>query len=173
MRPDIPRLQTERLILRGPRREDFGPYAGFWASDRSRHEGGPRGRALAWEDFAAAFGLWLIDGYGCWALEEKETGRFAGIVGLNHPAHFPEVEIGWTLMDFAEGRGLAFEAAQAVLPWVWANTALPSVTVYIEPENDRSIALAKRLGGVVDLSAEPVDEGDVVLRISRPAEVAA
>ncbi|MGZ9808852.1 GNAT family N-acetyltransferase [Pseudoroseicyclus sp. H15] len=169
----IPRLETERLILRGPAREDAAPYAEFWASDRSRYEGGPRDLAGAWEDYATAFGLWLIDGYGCWALEDKQTGRFLGIVGLNHPAHFPEVEIGWTLMEEAEGRGLAFEAAQACLAWVWANTALTSVVVYIEPENARSISLGKRLGGVADGGAQPVDPGDVVLRIARPAEVAA
>jgi RimJ/RimL family protein N-acetyltransferase len=165
----IPVLQTERLTLRGPQRGDFASYAAFWAGPRSVHEGGPKGPRAAWEDFAATFGLWIIDGIGNWALEERATGAFAGIVGLNHPAHFPEVEIGWTLMDGFEGRGFATEGARAVLDWAWANTDLASLTVYVEPENHRSIRVAERLGAVRDQDAVPVDEGDVVLRIGRPA----
>jgi len=166
----IPVLQTERLTLRGPHRGDFPAYAAFWASERSVHEGGPKEPRAAWEDFAATFGLWSIDGIGNWAIEERATGAFAGIVGLNHPAHFPEVEIGWTLMDGFEGRGLAQEAARTALDWAWANTDLPSLVVYINPANARSIRLGERLGGCRDAQAAMVDVGDVVLRIARPEE---
>ena len=172
-RPQIPRLQTERLVLRGPEVSDYAPYVAFFASDRVRYEGGTRDAVGAWEDYAAAFGLWLIRGYGCWAVEERATGAFCGIVGLNHRIDYPETEIGWNLMAEAEGRGIAFEAAQAILPWVWENTDLASLVVYIHPENARSIALGRRLGGVDDRDAEPQDEGDVVLRIARPEGEAA
>lgn len=165
----IPVLQTERLTLRRPHRGDFAPYAGFWAGPRSVHEDGPRGARAAWEDFAASFGLWSIDGIGNWTVEERASGAFAGIVGLNHPAHFPEVEIGWTLMDGYEGRGIATEGAQAVLDWTWANTDLPSLVVYVDPENLRSIRVAERLGAVRDQETAAVDPDDVVLRIGRPS----
>ncbi|WP_373355716.1 GNAT family N-acetyltransferase [Pseudoroseicyclus sp. CXY001] len=168
----FPRLETERLVLRGPSRDDYPAYVAFWASDRARHEGGPRESVGAWEDYAAAFGLWLIEGYGCWAVEEKATGAFCGIVGLNRRIDYPEAEIGWTLMEEAEGRGIAFEAASAILPWIWAETALPSVTVYIDPANARSISLARRLGAVEDPEGLPPEPGDLVLRISRPGEAA-
>jgi RimJ/RimL family protein N-acetyltransferase len=165
----VPVLHTERLTLRAPKRGDFAPYAAFWAGPRSVHEGGPKGARAAWEDFAASFGLWAMEGIGNWAVEERASGAFAGLVGLNHPAHFPEVEIGWTLMDGFEGRGLATEGARAVLDWTWGNTGLASVTVYVDPANDRSIRVAERLGGVRDSHAAPVDPGDVVLRIGRPS----
>jgi RimJ/RimL family protein N-acetyltransferase len=165
----IPVLQTERLTLRGPRREDFAPYAAFWASGRSVHEGGPRDARAAWEDFAAGFGLWVIDGIGTWSVEERATGAFAGIVGLYHPAHFPEVEIGWALLDGFEGRGIAQEAARAALDWTWAHTGLASLVSYIDPRNHRSIRLAERLGARRDPAARTYDQGDVVLRIGRPS----
>ncbi len=165
----IPVLSTERQTLRGPRRADFPAYAAFWASERSVHEGGPRDERAAWEDFAAGFGLWAIEGIGNWAVEERGTGAFAGIVGLNHPAQFPEVEIGWTLMDGFEGRGIATEAARAVLGWTWENTDLASLVVYVDPANERSIRVAERLGAAHDSQAVVVDPGDVVLRIGRPA----
>ncbi len=168
MTPMIPVLQTERLTLRGPRREDFAPYAAFWASPRSVHEGGPRHPRAAWEDFAAGFGLWLLEGAGTWSVEERESGAFAGIVGLYHPEHFPEVEIGWALLEPFEGRGIAQEAARAALAWAWENTELPSLVSYIDPANVRSIRLGERLGGRRDPEAKTYDPGDVVLRYLRP-----
>lgn len=168
----IPVLQTERLTLRAPHRGDFPPFAAFWASPRSVHEGGPRDERRAWEDFAATFGLWLIEGIGNWSVEERATGAFAGVVGLNHPVEFPEVEIGWTLVEAAEGRGIAQEAARAVLAWTWAHTRLPSLVSYIDPANLRSIRLGERLGGRRDPQAAPPDPGDVVLRFPRPEALA-
>lgn len=165
----IPVLQTERLTLRGPQRGDFASYAAFWASPRSVHEGGPRDARAAWEDFAAGFGLWAIEGIGTWSVEESATGAFAGIVGLYYPAHFPEVEIGWAVLDGFEGRGIAQEAARAALGWTWAHTELASLVSYIDPRNHRSIRLAERLGAHRDPEARTYDEGDVVMRIGRPA----
>jgi RimJ/RimL family protein N-acetyltransferase len=165
----IPVLQTERLTLRAPRRADFPAYAAFWASGRSVYEGGPRDTRAAWEDFAAGFGLWTIEGIGTWSVDARATGEFAGIVGLYHPAHFPEVEIGWAVLESFEGRGIAQEAAQAALGWTWANTELASLVSYIDPRNHRSICLAERLGARRDPEARIYDEGDVVMRIGRPA----
>ena len=122
----------------------------------------------AWEDFAAGFGLWLIDGLGTWVVEVRATGAFAGIVGISHPAHFPETEVGWTLTAEAEGQGYAQEAARAVVDWVWTNTDLASLVVYIDPANARSIRVAERLGAVRDDAAAVVDPGDVVVRLGRP-----
>jgi RimJ/RimL family protein N-acetyltransferase len=91
-----------------------------------------------------------------------------GIVGHYHPAYFPEVEIGWAVLDGFEGRGIAQEAARAVLGWTWANTELATLVSYIHPENHRSIRLAERLGARRDPEARVYDEGDVVMRIGRP-----
>jgi RimJ/RimL family protein N-acetyltransferase len=164
----IPVLHTERLTLRGPRREDFAPYAVFWASDRSVYEGGPRDARGAWEDFSAGFGLWTLAGYGTWSVEERATGRFAGIVGMYHPIHFPEPEIGWAVIEDAEGRGIAREAAVATRDWVYANTGLTTLVSYIDPRNARSIRLAQRLGAWHDTRAATPDNGDLVMRHPGP-----
>ena len=58
-------------------------------------------------------------GYGLWALEVKETGRFIGFTGLAPmPADVPGaggVEIGWRLARHAWHHGYATEAARAAL----------------------------------------------------------
>jgi RimJ/RimL family protein N-acetyltransferase len=169
----IPTLTTDRLILRGPRRDDFAPYAVFWASDRSIHEGGPRDTRGAWEDFAAGFGLWTLAGYGTWSVEDRADGRFAGIVGIYHPIHFPEPELGWAVMPHAEGRGIAHEAAVAARDWTYAHGGLTTLVSYIDPANARSIRLAERLGAWRDDDAPGIDPGDVVMRHPGPGEARA
>ncbi len=164
----IPTLATDRLILRAPLRADFAPYAAFWASARSVHEGGPRDLRGAWEDFAAGFGLWAIEAIGTWSLEDRASGAFAGVVGFYHPVDFPELEIGWTVLDGYEGRGLAYEAAMAARGWGYDERGLTTLVSYIDPANARSLRLAERMGARRDPSAAGVDAGDVVMRHPGP-----
>ncbi|HVL21560.1 MAG TPA: N-acetyltransferase, partial [Amaricoccus sp.] len=59
----IPRLETQRLVLRAPRLADFEPYAAFFASERARWEDGPLSRSEAWREFATATGCWTLRGF--------------------------------------------------------------------------------------------------------------
>jgi RimJ/RimL family protein N-acetyltransferase len=164
----IPTLTTERLILRPPRREDLAPFAVFWASERSVHEGGPRDLRGAWEDFAAGFGLWAIEGFGTWSVEERATGALVGIIGYYHPADFPELEIGWTVFDGFEGKGLAYEAAMAARAWGYAERGLTPLVSHTDPANARSIRLHERMGARRDTAAPGVDSDEVVMRNPSP-----
>ncbi|MCL4161176.1 UNVERIFIED_CONTAM: hypothetical protein GTU68_057524, partial [Idotea baltica] len=108
----IPIIETERLILREFRCDsDFEAYAHFYASDLTRHYGGPLDRSSAWRAAAAMMGHWVIRGYGAWALEEKSTTDFCGIVGLWYPEGWPEREITWAIVESKQGKGFAAEAA--------------------------------------------------------------
>lgn len=149
----IPHLETERLILRAPRVEDFETYAAFYASDRSRWEDGPLSRRDAWVEFATAAGAWILRGFGSLSVTERAGGRYLGEVGLYQPAHFPEPEIGWILVAEAEGRGIAFEAALAVRAWAYRTFGLGTLVSYIDHGNVRSIRLAERLGARLDAVA--------------------
>ena len=165
----IPTLHTDRLTLRGPLLSDYPAFEAYWASDRCAYTGGRKAPPAAWDDFAAAFGLWLFYGYGCWSVEDRATGQFAGLMGINRPAHFPEAEIGWIFMPQAEGKGYARESGRAALDWIWANTTLPSLVSYIDPENSRSLRLATRLGAVNDPQAARPHREDLVYRHRRVA----
>jgi RimJ/RimL family protein N-acetyltransferase len=157
-----PELVTERLRLRMPRLEDFEHRAAFYASDRSVHEDGPVSRAEAWRIWASEVGQWPLLGYGPFSVEGRRDGAYLGEVGIYHPVGFPEPELGWFVLPEAEGKGYAAEAARAVMGWVRAQFGWNHVISIIAPGNDRSIALALRLGGVH--SDRPgVDEGDVVI----------
>jgi RimJ/RimL family protein N-acetyltransferase len=159
-----PTLHTERLILRAPRLADFEAWAAFFASPRSVHEGGPKDRLAAWHYWAADVALWALKGYGPFGVDDRTTGAYLGEVGLYHGEGYPAPELGWFVVPEAEGRGVALEAARAVLDWVKSSFDWPHITNIIDPANTRSIALGLRLGGVIDPTLPGIDPGDVVIR---------
>lgn len=160
----IPTLSTERLILRAPKLADFEHWAAFFGSDRSVHERGPLDRIDAWHVWAADVGLWHLKGFGGFGLEDRNTGAYLGEVGIYEPVGFPEPELGWFVVPEAEGKGYAAEAAQAVMLWARKTFGWDRLINLIDPANERSIALALRLGGTIDTTIAGTEPDDVVIR---------
>ncbi|WP_338550071.1 GNAT family N-acetyltransferase [Roseovarius phycicola] len=144
---DVPELTTERLVLRGPVGDDFAIFAAFYASDAARYIGGPLGIADAWRLFAADVGHWSLKGFGWWTVIEDDT--VVGSVGLHHPAHHDDIEIGWNTYSGAEGRGIATEAATAALNWAASVLKPERLVSYIAESNLASMKLAERLGATL------------------------
>lgn len=142
----IPRLTTKNLLLREYREDDFGDFAAFYTSERSRFIGGPLSPELAWRALATHLGHWALRGYGFWAVETKASGQFCGHVGLWFPEGWMEPEVGWVLMRHAEGRGIAQEAAIAARRHAYETLGWTTAVSMIDPANHRSIRLAQRLG---------------------------
>ena len=69
----------------------------------------------------------------------KETGRFAGMIILSQPDHYPTPELGWMLQADAEGKGYAFEGATAARDWARRTQNFPRLVSYIHEENVRSM----------------------------------
>ena len=147
---DIPRVDTDRLILRGPREQDFEAFAAFGASDRSKWVGGPYPRIRSWGGFLATYGHWALRGFGMWMAEHRETGKTAGRIGMIYNDGWEEPELGWHIFDGFEGHGLAYEGALAARSYAAQHQDLDGVISYIAPDNTRSIALAKRLGATFE-----------------------
>ncbi|SLN18141.1 Putative ribosomal N-acetyltransferase YdaF [Roseovarius albus] len=145
--PNAPRLETERLILRGPEPKDAEKVIAFYADkDRSWGFGGPISRADAWRWFALSVGHWSMRGYGFLTMELKETGEACGMTGIWDPDGWPEPEIGWLMFDGFEGKGLAMEGALRARQWAFEDLGFTTLTSNILPGNDRSVALAERMG---------------------------
>lgn len=154
----IPVIETERLILRGPRESDFEAFAAFGASERSKFVGGPFPRPRSWGGFLASFGHWALRGYGMWMLEDKASGATAGRVGMIYNDGWDEPELGWHIFDGFEGKGLAHEAAKAARDYAARHFGLDGVISYIDPANTRSVALAERLGARFEREGEVVGQ---------------
>ena len=144
----IPRLETERLILRECRPEDFEAFAASMADPevvRFIH-GEPMSRSDAWRAFAYGIGHWCLRGYGSWAVERKSDGAFVGRVGLVNPEGWPGLEVGWTLGKPYWGQGYATEAAKVAMAYTFLTQPLDRVISCIDPGNRPSQAVAQRLG---------------------------
>ena len=74
----IPRLETERLILRAHRLEDFEAYAEFWAMPEVVRfiTGVPMTREGAWGRMLRVNGMWHLMGFGFLAIEERRRAGF-------------------------------------------------------------------------------------------------
>ncbi|WP_137109541.1 GNAT family N-acetyltransferase [Rhodobacter sp. SY28-1] len=145
----VPVLRTERLVLRAPRPDDFDAYATYYAEDRSRFTGGPLDRPTAWRAFAAQIGHWHLRGYGLWTVTDA-TEAPVGHVGFWNPEGWLEREIGWALYPGHEGKGYAYEAAMAARTHAYTVLGWGPLTSVIAPGNDRSIALAVRMGATFE-----------------------
>ncbi len=157
---NIPRLETDRLILRGPEHRDFEPLAAFYADEaRAWGFGGALPRNEAWRWFASSIGHWALHGYGYWTIEEKHTGNICGITGIWNPDGWPEPEIGWVMFEGAEGKGIAYEAALAARTYAYEHMGFTTLTSNIFPGNDRSVALAERMGAWFERTYENVSYG--------------
>ena len=149
----IPRLETERLILRAPQIEDTERFIAFLGSERARFVGGGEGtsRRTAIRAFGHVAGLWTMRGYSSHVATLKGSDTAIGMFGIWYPLDWPEPEFGWSLWDGAlEGQGLVSEAMRTLIPWTWEWTGLVTAISVIDRDNTTSIQLAERLGAVLD-----------------------
>lgn len=155
----IPTLHTDRLTLRAPRPADLPAYTAFRMSGRTAHIGGPYSESTAFHQFCGLVGHWLIRGFGRWIVADRETDAPLGVTGMFHPPHWPEPELAWSLFADAEGRGIAFEAAQAARAYAYDTLAMAPLISCIAPDNPRSLALARRMGATPDGTFEHPEYG--------------
>lgn len=159
-----PLIETDRLVLRAPKRGDYEPCAAFLTSDRARFVGGPLDRNLAWRAMCHLTGHWVHRGFGMFIFHAKGDPTPLGMTGPWFPEGWPEHELGWSVWNAAaEGKGLAFEAANAARDYAWSVLGWTSAVSYIDPANDRSIALARRMGATLDESATSPGDGDALV----------
>ena len=152
-----PTLETERLILRAFRREDFDAIFEMNSdAERTKFMGGPTNiRSTAWEKFLRGPAMWQLLGYGMWIVERRADGAVLGQVGyadfmrdIDPP--LPDVpEMAWVLGRIAagpDGRGVGYgsEALTAALAWGDANLVADCFQCIILPDNEPSLRLAHR-----------------------------
>lgn len=157
----VAELRTERLLLRGWRDEDRGPFAALNADPEvMAHFPATldRGESDALADRIAA--RMTASGYGLWAVEVPGVAPFVGWVGLApipFEAHFtPALEVGWRLARAHWGAGYATEAARAAVEFAFTDLGVDEVVSITVPANHRSRAVMQRIG----LSHDPADDFD-------------
>lgn len=148
-----PTLTTARLTLVPHRPADLDAMIAMWAEPdvHALISGRAFTREETWQRLLRYIGHWHALGVGNWLVRETATGRLAGEVGFMDsrrdfvPDFAGTLEVGWALCGWAQGRGLAREALDAAFAWGDAHGIAATMCI-INPANDRSIALAERLG---------------------------
>ncbi|KRE89530.1 acetyltransferase [Frateuria sp. Soil773] len=141
------RIETDRLILRPTRAEDFEGWAALMGdAENSRHIGGPQPRPMAWRGFLSMVGAWEIQGYAMFSVIEKASGRWIGRLGPWQPVGWPGTEVGWGILRDAWGKGYATEGAAAAIDWAFDTLGWTEVIHTIAPDNLASQQVARRLG---------------------------
>jgi RimJ/RimL family protein N-acetyltransferase len=172
---EAPRVETERLVLRSWRKDDFRPYhAILQHPDVHRHFGpNPMAAEECWRRLMASVGGWQFNGFGTWAVERKSDGKLVGNVGLFtawrdlDPEFGEEPEMGWIMAAETHGQGLASEACRATLDWAHANIQPTPIWAIIAPANAPSLKLAERLG--FERVHETLYHNDPTVVLRRPA----
>lgn len=168
---EIPVLATERLRLVALSEKHFEAYAAMLADEGTTRfigDGQPLDRMNAWRSMAMLLGHWMLRGYGMWALELEDSGEFVGRAGLHNPDGWPDLEIGWMLRPGFRRRGLATEAARAVLDYAFRELGAERVISLIRIENAASERVARRLGGHQSTTIDFLGSATLVYSYHRP-----
>jgi ribosomal-protein-alanine N-acetyltransferase len=168
-------LETERLVLRPLTMADLDDLAALYADPEVRRwfPDGTRTYEQTREEL-----VWIIDvyyaryGYGLWATILKATGTFIGRCGLL-PWKIEgrtEVEVAYLLDKAFWGRGLATEAARAIIGYAFATLPVDRLICMTDHGNSASRNVAVKVG-MTTLWEKYVDEfGPAqVYAIRRPA----
>jgi len=142
-------LRTERLLLRAFEPEDAERLFTLYGDPAvmAIRKIGTQTRAGSDRQLAEILEHWQRRGFGLFAVLDGAGGAFLGECGLREIAPGDErVEISYGLRPQAWGRGLAGEAARAVLAHGFGPLSLATIHGLARADNTRSIHLLRKLG---------------------------
>lgn len=167
-------VETPRVILRRLERGDLGALTALYADPEVRRYF-PEGTLSAAETEEEL--EWFLNGHpdfpqlGLWATIEKVSGKFIGRCGL-----LPwtiegsdEVEVAYLLDRRWWGKGLASEAARALVAYGFNTLKLPRLIALIDEANIASMLVAEAAGLRFDRVADVGGAPCQIFLVRRPA----
>jgi ribosomal-protein-alanine N-acetyltransferase len=140
-------VTTERLRLRPLREADAEALHAVYAHPRVEQWIGPHSAERVAQEIAWQVECQAERGYSVWAVEDLGDGRLLGDCGLQPLEHRgPEVELGYDLHPGAWGRGLATEAARAVVAAGLGPLALERIVAVVKPAHAASRRVLEKVG---------------------------
>lgn len=167
-------LETERLVVRHLRPDDldeFWEVCGDSEIMRFVGDGRPLSREQTRRWIEKSLENYGKHGFGCLAVVDKVDDRLVGYCGLVNPTGEGEAEIIYGFRKRCWGKGLASEAAGAVLEFGFRRCGLRRVIATIAPENHASVRIAEKLG--MKYREQRLDEHglpEVVYAVERPGD---
>lgn len=98
-------------------------------------------------------------GFGLYVTQQKSDGALIGLCGLLKRDVLPDADIGFAFLPAFWRKGLAHEAASAVLEHGRTVLGLKRIVAITNPDNESSIRLLEKLGMRLDGTARLSDAG--------------
>lgn len=111
------------------------------------------------------------NGFGLYLVELKDTHTPIGMCGLLKRDELPDVDIGFAFLPDFWNRGLASEAATAVLKYAQETLQLKRIVAITNPDNYASIKLLQRLGFTFERLLKLSQDGDEVKLFASESQV--
>lgn len=138
---------TPRLLLRPLRHDDLDALADVYLHPRVMRWIGSHTREDVRREIALHVENQTSRGWSLWAVEDRRAGRLIGDCGLQPlEGHGPEVELGYDLHPDSWGRGLATEAAHAVMQHAFGPLAIDRVVAVVKPDHLASQRVLEKVG---------------------------
>jgi len=165
-------LHSERLLLRAFRAEDEDILVRLWNQPevgRYLWDGQPVSLVKVREQIASSMGSFEARGFGHFTVHLGAVPGFVGFAGLRPIGSTPEVELLYAVHPDYWGRGLATEAARAVLRFGFTVGELAEILAGADPPNAASFRVMQRLGMTFLRNAEIGGRPVRYYRITREA----
>lgn len=153
-------LETKRLKFRLWRESDFEILANYFSRpEYAKYLGGVRSPEQSWRVLCTYIGNYHLKGYSYLALEEKNSNKLIGSIGIWNSDPWPEPELGYWLLPEYTGNGYITEGGMKVLEFAKQKLNLGSLVSYIDPTNEPSKKVALRLGAKYEKEIQLMDFG--------------
>jgi RimJ/RimL family protein N-acetyltransferase len=168
----MPRLETERLILRGFEPADLDDFAASYADPavmRYLGRGLPRTREETLSRLTAAQFRWQQYGLPLWAVVLKEGECWIGRCGFQprDDAAPQVVELAFSYARWSWGNGYATEAARACIAYAFDQMGWESIIARARPGNLASLRVLQKLGFRREREIDDSDGPAVWCRLGR------
>lgn len=99
------------------------------------------------------------NGFGFYAVVAKETGKTIGMCGLIKRDTLPDIDIGFAFLPNLISKGFGYEIASATLDYALNVLEIKRIVAIVNPENEKSIGLIKKIGMQFEEMIKFGDEG--------------
>ncbi|MGH9900270.1 MAG: GNAT family N-acetyltransferase [Pyrinomonadaceae bacterium] len=163
-------IETERLCLRPFTPEDVDAVHRLWTDKDVRRyiwddEAIPRERAAAVIDESRR--LFESEGFGLWAASPRAEDALIGFCGYWYFHEPPELQLLYGLAPASWGRGLAAEAARAMIRFGFEELSLDRVVASADAPNEASFRVMEKAGMTFEKRVLMNDRDTVYYAITR------
>lgn len=146
-----PRIETDRLILRGREQRDAQPLIHFLVDPINTKFLPPVDHndltpEMMNQRLDRSRTLWSEQGFGIWSIEQKTTEKWIGYCGLKWLPDNSDIELLYGIDRAHWNQGFVTEAARASLAFGFTQAKLDRICAIAVPENRGSTRVMEKVG---------------------------